>query len=131
MVKTATGQVYAAHRGQERSTWTIGMRASINRRGDYIRIHVEPGSTWSETYIVDTGNNTKEDATGGVIGMINPNISQTMSFYRNAMPMRYILRPEPALMVIWPSYIVNMVYPHAGKRSRITISFNVRKDPYP
>ena len=34
-------------------------------------------------------------------------------------------------MMIWPSYVAQMVYPHTGKRPRVSISFNVKKDPYP
>ena len=54
-----------------------------------------------------------------------------MSFYRNAVPTRYIVRPERGLMMIWPSYVAQMVHPHTGKRPRVSISFNVKKDPYP
>ena len=131
MVKHATAEIYATFSGQERSTWTIAMWANVNRRGNYNRLHVQPGSTWSGTYIVDTGLDDKNDTTSGVIGLINPNLAQAMSFYRNAIPMRYIVRPEPGLMMVWPSYIAQMVYPHGGKRPRVSISFNVKKDPYP
>jgi uncharacterized protein (TIGR02466 family) len=107
------------------------MWANVNRRGNYNRIHVQPGATWTGAYIVDTGHEEKHETLSGVIGLINPNLSQAMSFYRNAVPTRYIVRPEAGLMMIWPSYVAQMVHPHTGKRPRISISFNVKKDPYP
>jgi len=131
MVKQATSEIYATFSGREKSTWTIAMWANVNRRGNYNRIHVQPGATWTGAYIVDTGHEEKHETLSGVIGLINPNLSQAMSFYRNAVPTRYIVRPEAGLMMIWPSYVAQMVHPHTGKRPRISISFNVKKDPYP
>jgi hypothetical protein len=44
--------------------------------------------------------------------------------------MIYIV-PEPGLMVLFPSYIPHMVNPHKGAETRISIAFNLRKDPFP
>ena len=68
------------------------MWANVNRRGNYNRIHVQPGATWTGAYIVDTGHEEKHETLSGVIGLINPNLSQAMSFYRNAVPTRYIVQ---------------------------------------
>ncbi len=34
-------------------------------------------------------------------------------------------------MVLFPSYLPHMVVVHQGKRPRISIAFNLRKEPYP
>jgi hypothetical protein len=41
------------------------------------------------------------------------------------------LRPEAGLMVLFPSYLPHMVYPHKGGRPRISIAFNLRREPFP
>ena len=43
----------------------------------------------------------------------------------------YTVRPEPGLMVLFPSYMPHMVLPHQGGRERVSIAFNLRKEPYP
>jgi hypothetical protein len=34
-------------------------------------------------------------------------------------------------MVLFPSYVPHMVFPHAGTGPRISIAFNLRNEPYP
>jgi hypothetical protein len=33
--------------------------------------------------------------------------------------------------VLFPSYLVHAVLPHRGPRSRLSIAFNLRREPYP
>ena len=66
-----------------------------------------------------------------MLALMNANLASPMSFYRDAIPLRYGIHPEPGLMVIWPSYLVYMVHPHQGRRTRVSISFNIKKEPYP
>ena len=42
-----------------------------------------------------------------------------------------LFKPDPGLMVLFPSYVPHVVLPHQGDRERISIAFNVRKDPFP
>jgi hypothetical protein len=35
------------------------------------------------------------------------------------------------MMMLFPSYVPHMVFPHRGARERISISFNLRKEPFP
>jgi Putative 2OG-Fe(II) oxygenase len=35
------------------------------------------------------------------------------------------------MMVLFPSYMPHMVFPHRGGRQRISIAFNLRKEPFP
>jgi hypothetical protein len=39
-------------------------------------------------------------------------------------------RPDPGLMILFPSYVPHAVLPHRGDRERISIAFNVRKEPF-
>ena len=36
-----------------------------------------------------------------------------------------------AAYAVFPSYLPHMVYVHQGKRPRISIAFNLRKEPFP
>ena len=132
LVKHATQQIHATYRHEEDHTeWSIAMWSNVYGPGYYHRNHCHPGSTWSGIYFVDPGNPDPTNTHGGAVALINPNLGAPMSFYRAAIPMRYIIHPEPGLMVVWPSYVLQMVHPYTGRRPRITVSFNVRKDPYP
>ena len=79
MVKQATSELYATFSGRELGTWTIAMWANVNRLGNYNRIHVHPGSTWTGSHVVDTDHKEKHETLSGVIGLINPNLAQAMS----------------------------------------------------
>jgi hypothetical protein len=35
------------------------------------------------------------------------------------------------MMVLFPGYVPHMVLPHQSKRPRISIAFNLRKEPFP
>ena len=131
MVMHASNQIYATYRRGERSSWSIAMWANIYNKGDFHRSHSHPGATWSGAYYVDPGSEDKENPYSGTLALFNPNTSAPMSFYRSAVPMRYIVHPEPGLMVIWPSYLLHMMHPYTGRRARVSITFNVKKDPYP
>jgi hypothetical protein len=65
------------------------------------------------------------------LALFNPDPAAPMSFYRSAVPMRYIVHPEPGLMVIWPSYLLHMMHPYTGRKPRLSVTFNVKKAPYP
>jgi len=47
------------------------------------------------------------------------------------VPTSITLRPEPGMMILFPSYVPHMVYAHRGRQPRISIAFNLRKEPYP
>ena len=54
-----------------------------------------------------------------------------IGFAPGLVPMTAFVKPEPGLMVLFPSYLPHMVYVHQGKRPRISIAFNLRKEPFP
>ena len=53
-----------------------------------------------------------------------------MAFLRT-LPSSVYVHPKPGLMVLFPSYVPHMVFPHNGSSARISIAFNLRADPYP
>jgi uncharacterized protein (TIGR02466 family) len=110
--------------------WTLYAWVNVNNAGDFNRVHTHPGSTWSGTYYVDTGDPDDPDA-GTPIHFTDPCQGRANTFLPPLVPSGFTQRPEPGMMILFPSYLPHMVFAHRGKRPRISIAFNVRKEPYP
>ena|SRR5438067_2026067 len=108
--------------------WTLSAWANVNRNGAFNKMHVHPGSTWSGTYYVDTGE-VAEPNDAAVLHLWDPCPGRSTTFLR--APDSIYIRPRPGLMVLFPSYVPHMVFPHQGGGSRISIAFNLRKEPFP
>ena len=111
-------------------TWKLDAWANVNRAGDFNRVHTHPGSTWSGTYYVDLGGATSGDG-ATPLHFFDPCQGRANTFLQPALPATYLVRPAPGMMVLFPSYMPHMVFPHQGERERISIAFNLRKEPFP
>jgi uncharacterized protein (TIGR02466 family) len=111
--------------------WTLEAWANVSRVGHFNRTHTHAGTTWSGTYYVDPGDPPPEDEYGTPIHFFDPCQGRSNTFMTLIVPISVLIRPEPGLMIIFPSYVPHMVYPHRGSRPRISIAFNLRKEPYP
>lgn len=109
--------------------WTLSAWANVNRDGDFNKIHMHPASTWSGTYYVDAGEPTDGDS-GTPLQLFDPCQSRSIAFLP-ILPASIYVRPRAGLMVLFPSYVPHMVFPHDGRSARISIAFNMRKEPYP
>ncbi len=52
-------------------------------------------------------------------------------FFPELSAANVLFRPEPGLMILFPSHLPHGVLPHRGDRPRIPIAFNVRREPFP
>ncbi len=131
MAEEATGRLYAQNgRPPEPLSWTLTAWANINRRGHYNNLHTHPSATWSGVYYVDHGeSNLSADRTS--IQLSDPNPARAGSFFPDLQSPSFRFRPEPGLMILFPSYVPHTVPPHQGDRPRISIAFNLRKEPFP
>jgi uncharacterized protein (TIGR02466 family) len=111
--------------------WTLDAWVNVNRVGEFNRTHTHAGSTWSGTYYVDPGDPPADDASGTPIHLFDPCQGRANTFMPLIVPISVLIRPEAGLMILFPSYLPHMVYPHRGSRPRISIAFNLRKEPYP
>jgi len=128
MTEEATRRLYAQYaRPADSVSWTLSAWANINRSGDYNKMHTHPGATWSGVYYVDTGGETE----GTALSLSDPAPARTNSFFPQLLTSTVMIRPAPGLMVLFPSYLQHGVTPHKGERPRISIAFNVRKEPFP
>jgi uncharacterized protein (TIGR02466 family) len=130
MANEATRRVLA---GREFPTfgWTVEAWANVNRAGDFNRMHLHGMSTWSGTYYVDDGDPPREAEFGTALEITDPNPQRSSIFFPQLLPQGIYIRPQPGLMVLFPSYVPHMVMPHRGKRPRISVAFNFRKNPFP
>jgi uncharacterized protein (TIGR02466 family) len=111
--------------------WTLEAWVNVNRPGDFNRTHIHPGSTWSGTYYVDPGEPPANAQNGTALNLFDPCQGRASGFLPTLVPAGVLIRPEAGLMVLFPSYVPHMVFAHRGKRPRISVAFNLRKEPYP
>jgi uncharacterized protein (TIGR02466 family) len=131
MVEEATARLYAEFsRPVQPVNWVLSAWANVNRRGDFNQMHTHPGASWSGVYYVDSGEVVPE-AEGTAIRLSDPNPARTNIFFPELSASAVTFRPEPGLMILFPSYVPHAVPPHRGDGRRISIAFNVRRDPFP
>jgi uncharacterized protein (TIGR02466 family) len=104
---------------------------NVNRTGDFNRMHTHPGSTWSGTYYVDPGADPATPKEVAALHLFDPCQGRANTFLPPLAPSSFTIRPEAGLMVLFPSYLTHMVFPHRGKQPRISIAFNLRREPFP
>lgn len=124
----ATRRVCREHGEPPPVRWNVYAWANVNRAGDFNKIHVHPASTWSGTYYIDAGNATDAAAP---LHLFDPCQARAVTFLPHALRDSVFVHPKPGLMVLFPSYVPHMVFPHEGAGTRISIAFNLRKEPYP
>ena len=128
----ATRRQLAQHGHRPRPMrWTLHAWANVNQPGDFNRMHTHPGSTWSGTYYVDPGDPPQDAQNGTALQFLDPCQGRANTFLHPQVPNTYMVRPEPGLMVLFPSYVPHMVFAHRGGRPRISVAFNLRREPYP
>jgi hypothetical protein len=115
MIEEATRRLYAEFcRPPQPTSWIFSARANMNRRGDFNEVHTHPGATWSGVYYVDHGEYP----------------ARTNIFFPELSTSNVLFKPEPGLMILFPSYVPHAVPPHRGDRERISVAFNVRREPF-
>jgi uncharacterized protein (TIGR02466 family) len=103
-----------------RAEFHLSSWAAVNRRGHYNTVHVHPMATWSGIYYVDPG----DDGAGGLLEFSHPITASTMTFFPGALPSARLVRPEPGLIILFPSYLQHSVRLYQGERPRVCVPFN-------
>jgi uncharacterized protein (TIGR02466 family) len=111
-----------------RPTWQVECWANVNRKGHANKRHSHPGCYWSGAYYVDIGDGVGEDF-GGEFQFHDPrggalldNPAARIVATGDAVP---LVRPEPGLFVIFPSWMLHSVRPYQAGGTRISIAFNL------
>jgi hypothetical protein len=80
-------------------------------------------ATWSGIYYVDPGDEPA-DSTGGALELLHPVTASAMTFFPGILPSARLVRPEPGMVVVFPSYLQHGVRMYHGERPRICVPFN-------
>ncbi len=112
------------------SNWTIQAWANINRYGHYNKFHnhIRNLNLWSGVYYVQTGV-AEADAIASA-SLIFADQHRVEPRGREEFKKRYVIQPEPGLMLLFPSSLGHRVEPHYGTGDRITIAFNLKNDRF-
>jgi len=110
--------------------WRLEAWANVNRNGEFNKVHVHSGSTWSGTYYVNAGDPTDPDS-GTLLHLTDPCQGRSTTFLPDLNRSEIYINPRPGLIVLFPSYVPHMVFPHSGHGARISIAFNLRREPFP
>jgi uncharacterized protein (TIGR02466 family) len=111
--------------------WTLQAWANVSRTADFNKTHTHPGATWSGTYYVDAGDSSGDPEKSTLLQLFDPCQGRTSTFFPGLLRPSIFVHPVPGLMILFPSYIPHTVFSHRGDRARISIAFNLRKEPYP
>lgn len=115
--------------GPERSSGELDATAwaNISRAGDYHQPHFHPGNDWSGVYYVATGNDGSESSRSGCIDMLDPRSGVGM-MHTPGLPYTGTVqfKPQPGMILVFPSWLVHYVHPHEGSSERISIALNAR-----
>jgi uncharacterized protein (TIGR02466 family) len=132
MADEATSRVLKEYgKPPARMQWTLHAWANVNRAGHFNRMHTHPGSTWSGTYYVDPGTDETSPPEGTLLHIFDPCQGRANTFLPGIAASSFTIKPVAGLMVLFPSYLAHMVFPHQGDRPRISVAFNLRREPYP
>lgn len=118
------------HKEASPSQWNLSAWVNVNRGGDFNKMHLHPASTWSGTYYVDAGDPVDPDG-ATPLQLFDSCTGRSTTFLPRLVSTSIYVIPKPGLMVLFPSYLPHMVFPHSGNGPRISIAFNLRNDPYP
>jgi uncharacterized protein (TIGR02466 family) len=130
LIEEATRRVLAgSQRAPAQIQWSFQAWANVSRGGDSHASHTHPGSTWSGVYYVDAGEASSGER--AELEIIDPCLGRSNTFFPFLLPSSVGIRPEPGLMVLFPSFVAHAVHVQKGSGTRISIAFNVRKEPFP
>ncbi len=115
-----------------RGSFRISAWANTSRRGNYHRMHNHPGNAWSGCYYVTGVEQAQGDpeSLGGALEFYDPRpFTEMVDAPGSPYGQRLIIRPQPGLMVLFPSWLYHFVHPHDTESVRVSIAFNAKWVP--
>ncbi len=114
--------------GKFLENWRVQAWANISRSGNYNKLHHHSRNLnlWSGVYYVDLGDDGTKNFKPARIIFADQNRVEAND--RPELAVRFAVRPEPGLMLSFPSSLAHRVEAHDGRRERITVAFNLRHE---
>lgn len=100
--------------------------ANVTRDSNYSIMHNHPNNYWSGVYYVDNGVPDENIPFNGLFEFFDPRPASEMIAANSIQPLRYQVKPNPGLMMLFPSFVHHYVHPFSGTGERISIAFNIR-----
>ncbi|MFC2951979.1 2OG-Fe(II) oxygenase family protein [Marinicaulis aureus] len=123
-----------AKSGRSRYRMAMDMWANVSPAGASNQYHAHPSCLWSGVYYVDDGG----DLEGGPLVLLDPRFPMNRMYGADLVfaddngahqSTKVSLTPEPGRLVIFPSWLMHGVRPHAGERDRISVAMNLAALP--
>jgi uncharacterized protein (TIGR02466 family) len=135
IAKGVATQLTADRQGKPvQPAWSVQAWANVNGPGDGNICHYHPGSFWSGTYYVADGGCASDPTLGGEFEMLDPR-GPGPGMYAPALKFAgedgtsagsaETIRPNPGLLMLFPSWLLHQVRPYRGTGLRISIAFNL------
>lgn len=135
LIKGAAAQLTADKSRQTvNPAWKVQAWANVNAAGHGNLCHYHPASFWSGTYYVADGGCASDHSLGGEFEMLDPR-GPAAGMYAPLLKFlgedgasvggAEIIRPNPGLMFLFPSWLMHQVRPYRGTGTRISIAFNL------
>jgi len=81
-------------------------------------------------YYVDPGTKNPDQPLSGVLEFLDPRAGvEAVTAPGDPYGEPFRVRPQPGLLVIFPSWLYHWVHPYTGQTPRIAISFNATQAP--
>lgn len=100
--------------------------ANVYRTGDYIVPHSHTEADMSVVYMLDPGDEERDEATSGRFCFADPRWALCCQVEPGRLSNTIAPPLHPGAMLIFPADAVHFVHPYLGRRPRITMSWNLR-----
>ncbi|MFL6446946.1 MAG: 2OG-Fe(II) oxygenase family protein [Bryobacteraceae bacterium] len=106
-------------------TLSVSGWATICRAGAYHAPHSHPDSAWSGVYYVNGGSDSPDQPLSGYLEFLDPRAgADAVTAPGDPYGEPFRVRPQPGLLVLFPSWLYHWVHPYTGQTPRIAVSFN-------
>lgn len=105
--------------------------ANVYCRGDYILPHSHVRALASVVYMLTPGEADAEDTDSGLFTIVDPRYGPCCEIERGRMTNPVRLNLRPGTMILFPGQLVHCVNPYGGRTPRVTLSWNINREPQP
>lgn len=105
--------------------------ASLYRHGEFCMPHSHLRALASIVYFVDYGDEDPENPGSGRFLFADPRLEICCQQEPGRMTSPSAPKLRPGTMILFPGQLVHLANPYFGVRPRITMSWNINKEPLP
>lgn len=118
----ATDRLLTPSEKARRYRYELSAWANVSRQGDYNVPHVHM-STWSAVYYVSVPADCGKEPQAGGLELMDPRPATAMvGMPGQFFATRYLIKPQPGLLVLFPASILHFVHPFQGAGERISVA---------